>query len=832
MDGVVPIKTGYERFSFTNSYKLAQLLGSGAYGRVFKGTAPNGATVALKEIILETKDEGIPLSTLRELSVLKKVQSYNSSHLVQMLDISLTKKQNQLCIYIVFEFVDCDLARFLSHHVPPTGLPPDTIRDLSEQLLRGTDFLHSHRIIHRDLKPANLLIDREGRQLKITDFGLSRVLGWESTLTPTVVTLWYRAPEILLQSEYLSPCDIWAAGCIIAELFNCSALFCADTELELLGLIFNKLGFPDVEDWPVHSHLKRSDFRVSQNKSSLRSSIKTSDAAALDLLEKMIRFNPQKRITACDALSLPYFHPRPNTFPGLPFHSHSVSSLSSLVDGPAIAPPHRHTAISSHQLQSCAVAARTGSFSELAPSHPTSHGACTTYIHRPLVCVGTCGYDEVDSARRSLPDSISSHTLAEHHLQPSSSHSSTLVALNSCPTSTETEQHQHNLMMSVVKHAIDDVKTPSPSSWSIPEAVPSSSSTPPRRPITRQQTRRYTQFTVPVTSVGQSTVFQVCAENTTPSKPIQAAPLDTRTSGNVKIPGITEGTIGTGRWAVRQRKTARRRTVTGSVGQTSKDSVKSVTPQLSKPVVHPANNLQRMTEPTLIQSSVGSKPLHFDPIKSFPVVTLSDSTLNFVRSPSVQHQQYHRRLTKLLDRHQSKHLGHHPHPNVATVPSVCPGVTRLARYSMDPNMTTRVLLPIAERHVTKEHVLVRTNTVEKLIKPSSTNLEIEQVSTTNENALCSPSKQPRVLVQLVAQTNQQRLCEVSANLSMNSDHSVLVDEEEPTALNVVYSSCGGGTDTEDSECQIVNTSLGINSAMTGLALVNRTNSLNSAHGSG
>lgn len=105
-------------------------------------------------------------------------------------------------------------------------------------MLRGTDFLHSHRIIHRDLKPANILINKETLRLKITDFGLSRVLGWESSLTPIVVTLWYRSPEILIQSEYLSPCDIWAAGCIIAELFNLQAIFRADTELEMLKLIF------------------------------------------------------------------------------------------------------------------------------------------------------------------------------------------------------------------------------------------------------------------------------------------------------------------------------------------------------------------------------------------------------------------------------------------------------------------------------------------------------------------------------------------------------------------------------------------------------------------
>ena len=105
-------------------------------------------------------------------------------------------------------------------------------------MLKGIDFLHSHRIIHRDIKPANILINKAGTQLKITDFGLSRVLGWESPLTPVVVTLWYRAPEILLQSEYLSPCDIWAAGCIIVEFFNLEPIFKAKAELVVLQMIF------------------------------------------------------------------------------------------------------------------------------------------------------------------------------------------------------------------------------------------------------------------------------------------------------------------------------------------------------------------------------------------------------------------------------------------------------------------------------------------------------------------------------------------------------------------------------------------------------------------
>lgn len=105
-------------------------------------------------------------------------------------------------------------------------------------MLKGIDFLHSHRIIHRDIKPANILIDKDGKHLKITDFGLSRVLGWESPLTPVVVTLWYRSPEILLLSEYLSPCDVWAAGCIIVELFNLAPIFNGKTDTVVLQKIF------------------------------------------------------------------------------------------------------------------------------------------------------------------------------------------------------------------------------------------------------------------------------------------------------------------------------------------------------------------------------------------------------------------------------------------------------------------------------------------------------------------------------------------------------------------------------------------------------------------
>nr|CDS17455.1 cyclin dependent kinase 6 [Echinococcus granulosus] len=306
-------QTAYGRIPSDDKYQPSDLLGAGAYGRVFKGTSPDGQVVALKEILIPADDQGIPLSTLRELAVLKKVQAAKSPYLVQMLDISLRRSGPDLSVYIVFEFIDFDLAQFLSNVPQETGLPITTIREMSAQLLKGIDFLHSHRIIHRDIKPANILIDKDGKHLKITDFGLSRVLGWESPLTPVVVTLWYRSPEILLLSEYLSPCDVWAAGCIIVELFNLAPIFSGKTDTVVLQKIFNTLGFPPESEWPKNSFLKWINFKKVGEHSILRSKVKTNDSAALELIEKLLTFNSNKRITACGALKLPFFTIGSNT---------------------------------------------------------------------------------------------------------------------------------------------------------------------------------------------------------------------------------------------------------------------------------------------------------------------------------------------------------------------------------------------------------------------------------------------------------------------------------------------------------------------------------------
>ncbi|CAH8484393.1 unnamed protein product [Dicrocoelium dendriticum] len=828
MNGVTPSKTGYENFVFANSYKLSHLLGSGAYGKVFKGTAPNGLTVALKEIILESKDEGIPLSTLRELSVLKKIQLYNSDYLVQMLDISLTRKQDRLCIYIVFEFIDCDLSRFLSHHVPSTGLPPDTVRDLSEQLLRGTDFLHSHRIIHRDLKPANILIDREGRQLKITDFGLSRVLGWESTLTPVVVTLWYRAPEILLQSEYLSPCDIWAAGCIIAELFNHSTLFCADTEIELLGLIFDKLGFPDAEDWPIHSHLKRSDFKVSQNKSCLRTFIRTTDASALDLLERMIVFNPKKRITACDALALPYFHPRPSNLPEPPFHGKSSAVLSSATNQrpsrSTVLRVHRHSATPLYSHQPCTVSNTAAVPHGRVSLRPGPQ--CFPNYAQPAVCVS--GYGELASSNLNFA--------ATHSLQPSSESELQLPCSSSVSLSTvtaEAERHQHNLTMSVVKHVIEEVKTPSPP-WTVPE-LPVPTHTPPRRPVTRQQARVARRYTQPT----------VLASSNTPNAPLQTA----RTSHPVRSvnsagalshvekastqsllyltepPNLCSASSApetNGVHPARQRRTARRRTVIGSTSNLSKENANSATSTTFGSKGTQRRVTTRKTEHTVpFTSNCYSLTQQSPSIVSNAFLHIDQSAKLMYSSP-VQTHHCHRRLTKLLDRQQSRQTNPLQLQQIPSAPGI---LHRSTRHSMDPNLSIQVLLPISEQRLASEQHTRLSSAVatSKSSFEQTTTIVPNSKPCTDENALCSPSKQPRVLMSLSNSCKrQQNGKEATPNLSTLTDHSDLsgiADEDHGI----------GETDTEDSDCHAANTSLGINTAMTGLALVTRANSLTFTH---
>lgn len=178
-------------------------------------------------------------------------------------------------------------------------------------MLRGLAFCHARRTLHRDLKPQNLLIDRDGN-LKIADFGLARTFGIPvRTYTHEVVTLWYRAPEILLGARhYGCAIDMWSVGCIFAEMVTQQPLFPGDCEIDQIFKIFKILGTPTSETWPDAMNLP--DFKPTFPRWSpqdLKEIFNGKlDEHGVDLLSRMLTYDPAKRISVRDALRHPYFN--------------------------------------------------------------------------------------------------------------------------------------------------------------------------------------------------------------------------------------------------------------------------------------------------------------------------------------------------------------------------------------------------------------------------------------------------------------------------------------------------------------------------------------------
>lgn len=231
-----------------SKYKKIEKIGEGAYGIVYKSLdLETNNIVAVKIIRLEHCTDGIPPTTIREISNLKQLEHPN---IVSLLDIEFEDDKIQL----VFEYVETDLKRFLGSK---PRLTYEAILKICYQLFSCLNFLHSSKIIHRDLKPANILID-SNYNIKIADFGLSKSLpelSEKRALTQEVVTMWYRSPEILLGDSYDTGVDIFAAGCIICELILGRPLFQGDSEIDQIFKIFQLLGTPTEKEWEGVSKL-------------------------------------------------------------------------------------------------------------------------------------------------------------------------------------------------------------------------------------------------------------------------------------------------------------------------------------------------------------------------------------------------------------------------------------------------------------------------------------------------------------------------------------------------------------------------------------------------
>lgn len=297
-------------------YEKLNRISEGTYGVVYRGRDLETSTVcALKRLKLENEKAGFPLTSVREINVLLALEHPN---IVNVSEVVMGRRHagdpRDDQIFMVMEYADHDLSslkyRFSGAEV----------KCLMKQLLSGVAYLHDNYVMHRDLKPANILYNNKG-QLKICDFGLARQFSsFPRDYTQMVVTLWYRAPELLLGTRrYSSAIDVWSVGCIMAQLLTGHALLNGQGEIDQLRKTYDVLGNPAADSylatlplWSKCSHIKRSAHAVPLQEVLLRANVSVTDEL-LDLLNRLLDLNPETRITAQDALDHPWFrcHPLP-----------------------------------------------------------------------------------------------------------------------------------------------------------------------------------------------------------------------------------------------------------------------------------------------------------------------------------------------------------------------------------------------------------------------------------------------------------------------------------------------------------------------------------------
>ncbi|KEG08160.1 putative protein kinase, putative,cdc2-related kinase [Trypanosoma grayi] len=283
-------------------YARQEKVGEGSYGVVYKCLdKQTGQIVAMKRISLKLKDEGVPATAVREVSLLREL---NHPYVVRLLDVSLQESK----LLLIFEYMEKDLQGLLKQRTTP--LIGGKLQRIMFQLLLGLHACHSRRFVHRDIKPSNILINRDETVVKLADFGLGRAFRVPlQTYTTEVMTLWYRAPEVLLgDNHYLPAVDIWSMGCVMAELAKGSPLFAGDTSISQLFAIFQILGTPSEATWRGVSSLPHHNVDFPQwRPTPLSDVIPTLDPAGVDLLQQMLVYDPRQRITAYDAMRHSWF---------------------------------------------------------------------------------------------------------------------------------------------------------------------------------------------------------------------------------------------------------------------------------------------------------------------------------------------------------------------------------------------------------------------------------------------------------------------------------------------------------------------------------------------
>jgi len=309
-------KASGQQFEVESKYSLIRPIGHGAYGVVISAlNKDDNAKVAIKKVSRAFEDPIDAKRILREIKLMKKFEHENVIRILDLIPPPVTAEEFE-DIYIVQDLMETDLHRII---YSKQALSIDHVQYFVYQILRGLKYIHSANVLHRDLKPSNLLVN-SNCDLKICDFGLARGVEDEQAgnLTEYVVTRWYRAPEIMLAcQEYTKAIDMWSVGCIFAELLARAPLFPGEDYIAQLRLICDKLGRPSMKDLDFVTSERAKKFMTTLPEKppvpledfipSLRDKKETKEVMeALDLLIKMLGFNPENRITVDRALDHPF----------------------------------------------------------------------------------------------------------------------------------------------------------------------------------------------------------------------------------------------------------------------------------------------------------------------------------------------------------------------------------------------------------------------------------------------------------------------------------------------------------------------------------------------
>lgn len=293
--------------SKSKKYEIIEFLGEGQFATVYKAKdLVTNNIVAVKKIkvgTVEDAKDGVNRTALREIKLLIELDHEN---IIALFDV-FGHLSN---ISLVYDFMDTDLEVIIKDS--SIVFTQSHIKAYTIMTLKGLEYLHMNWILHRDLKPNNLLVNKKGI-LKIADFGLAKRFGTPDRLhTHRVVTRFYRAPELLFGARAYGPAvDIWAVGCIVAELLLRVPFLPGESDLDQLTKIFTTLGSPNEETWPGVAKL--SDYVVFKKFPAipLREIFTAAPNELLDVIGGMLNVNPLMRPTCSEALQMPYFSNRP-----------------------------------------------------------------------------------------------------------------------------------------------------------------------------------------------------------------------------------------------------------------------------------------------------------------------------------------------------------------------------------------------------------------------------------------------------------------------------------------------------------------------------------------